>query len=178
MKSNLHLAFAIGFVSVMACAEAAEEPAIQNSSFRIVNQSQYQIRELRLHTTESYLDSPNLLSEPLEISEEYIFYGIGEWYVTVFREKYRDGPLIAISTANPVDLMSGQGIRLLVFDESFRTSEDEWLNPGSPRDGGTRQTPDASGNSTPTQDSGRPVMDASQTFMDAGTSTTSIEDAG
>ena len=178
MKSNLHLAFAISFVSIMACAEATDEPVIQNSSFRIVNQSQYQIRELRLHTNESYLDSRNVLVEPLEIDEEYIFYGVGEWYVTVFREKYRDGPLIAISTANPIDLMSGQGIKLLVFDESFRTAEDEWLNPGAPWNNGTRQTPDASGTSTPTQDSGSAGMDASQTFMDAGTSTTSTEDAG
>ena len=74
------------FVVFLGCADAQQDPTATRGSLRIVNQSQYQISELRLHKTESYLDASNVLPEPMEIDGEYIFYDIGEWYITVFHE--------------------------------------------------------------------------------------------
>lgn len=170
MKRVLNFAVIIALLSLVACADEVSDPVIRQGSLRIINQSQYQVQELRIHKIESYLGAANVLVMPMAVDEEHLFFDVGERYVTVFREKFRDGPLIAITTASPINLISGQGARLQIFDESFRVSDDEWIPSPSDADAG-QGTMDNFEDSSVMNDSGTESMDA-------GTSTTAYQDAG
>ena len=111
------------------CGEASPSPnSLVRGSLLIVNASQYQLQELRMHRSNAYLDTENVLLKPMEIGSDYIFHGLGNWNVTVYREKFSQGPLIAISTGNHVAMESEKGQKLTVFDESFRLAPSEWLS--------------------------------------------------
>lgn len=110
-----------------SCASGEEPPPPQKGSLKIINQSQYVLQEIRIHPSISYLETAKQWPEPLAIESSYVFHALGPWYVTVFREKYRDGPLIAISTADAIELKSKTGLQLQVFDESFRLMPSDWI---------------------------------------------------
>ena len=97
------------------------------ASLVIENRSQYEIQELRLHQQLEYEDAENVLDEPFVVGEKHVFHGLGSWNVTVFREKNRGGPVIAVSTLEPVALKPNEGYGLLVFDESFRVESRPWM---------------------------------------------------
>ncbi|MBK8011836.1 MAG: hypothetical protein IPK13_10835 [Deltaproteobacteria bacterium] len=113
-----------------ACQGAPEvrgEPAF----LAIENQSQYELIELRVHSGIRYLETENLLASPLRPGDVRPLYGSGEFYVTVYRERYRLGPVYAFTTAYPIHLLDDTGYRLAVFDESFRLDEIPWRAPNS-----------------------------------------------
>ena len=108
-------------------------PKIELASLVIENQSQYDLLELRVHGPESYRDASNVLQDKLQeslaVGETFVFHGLGARYVTVFRERNRGGPVVAISTTSPVSLAPNTGYGLLVFDESFRVERRPWIAP-------------------------------------------------
>lgn len=120
------------FVSIFMASGCGEDSPSPNASVRgsllIVNASQYQLQELRMHKSNIYLESTNVLLEPMEIGSDYVFHGLGNWNVTVYREKFSQGPLIAVSTGNHVVMESRIGQKLTVFDESFRLAPSDWLS--------------------------------------------------
>jgi len=112
--------------SASACSGDTKPPP-EDGSLLVINRSQYTLEELRFHEDLSYLKSNNVLTEFMAIGENHVFHGAGWWNLTVFREKFNDGPLIAITTANPIEMLGRQGQELQVFDESFRLSVSEWI---------------------------------------------------
>lgn len=131
-KSIAHFSAALTSVVLAACGSNAPGivPPGKNASVVIENESQYALRELRLHPRPPFLESTSVLKEAMGIRSSIVFYGSGSWYVTVFREKYKDGPVLAFTTSRAVVLERGHGYRLLVFDDSFRmTDEARWLDP-------------------------------------------------
>jgi hypothetical protein len=112
--------------SAWACGGDTPSPP-EEGSLLIINRSQYTLEELRIHEEVSYLKSNNVLTKSMAVGENYVFHGAGWWNVTVFREKFNDGPLIAVTTANPIEMLGRQGQELQVFDESFRLSVSEWV---------------------------------------------------
>jgi hypothetical protein len=93
------------------------------ASLRVENQSQFILQELRIHTGASYADAPNLLDQGMPIGASMLRHGSGSFFVTVFRERFLGGPVLALTTGTPIELFDGQGYQLLVFDESFRLND-------------------------------------------------------
>ncbi|MCK6545014.1 hypothetical protein L6R52_04045 [Myxococcota bacterium] len=122
---------ALALVGLAACAGDSPGPPPTGPipSVLIVNRSQYSIEELRIHRSADYLPSENLMPDGLEIDEEVLFYGLGEHWVTVIREKYQDGPMIAFTMARPMALYRGKGYKLSVFDEAFRLEATAYVDP-------------------------------------------------
>ncbi len=92
------------------------------ASVVVINRSQFELQELRIHQGSNYLEHPNLLDAPLQINEELVFYEVDSWYLTVIRERYKNGPVLAYSLADPIELITQKGYTLEIFDESFRLS--------------------------------------------------------
>ncbi len=122
----------LALLGLTACAEGGPPTVTLAASVVIVNESQYTLEELRVHRTPDYRSADNVLTSGLGIDEDILFYGDGEWYLTVLRERYHLGPILAFTTAQPIDLERERGYRLTVFDESFRLEDDTWLDPGAP----------------------------------------------
>jgi hypothetical protein len=97
------------------------------ASLTIQNDSQYVLAEVRAHEAPSYGDVANVLESPLEIGESILLHVSGQWRVTVFRERFSGGPLVALTTASVLELSDSTGYELIVFDESFRLSAAEWI---------------------------------------------------
>jgi hypothetical protein len=97
------------------------------ASLIIENDSQYVIEDVRVHLTEDYLSTPSLLLAPLSLRATILRHGSGSMYVSVMREKYSGGPMIALTTIDPIELLDGTGYRLIVFDESFRLKGDVYI---------------------------------------------------
>lgn len=117
-------------VFFLGCAgETPAPPPPENASVLIVNKSQYELQELRMHEAPDYKDAPNLLMRVMRVDDDLLFYGGGAWYVTVIREKYRQGPMLAFTTGQPIRLDRGRGYTLTVFDESFRLTDTPWIDP-------------------------------------------------
>jgi len=137
------LAFAAAVLAILeGCPESGPSGdggvGLGRGSVMIENQTQYLLTEIRIHEAASHLNAPNRLALPMEIGGELLFHGIGEYYVTVFREKHTLGPLIAFTTATPIDIAPGSGYRLLVFDQAFRLLDDE-LDPPRRRPASTKE---------------------------------------
>jgi hypothetical protein len=115
-------ALAVATVALAAAAFTSSTSAAEEDGAAIVveNQSQYELRELRVHATASYLDAPNLLAAPLSIGASMELAGDGAFHLTFIREKYASGPELAFTTARPIDTAGARAVRVLVFDESFR----------------------------------------------------------
>jgi hypothetical protein len=105
-------------LSAPACGEGSS-PAPPDKLL-VENASQYVVLELRLHDAESYLGAPSVLRAPLPIGGTVTTTLAGDVFVTVFREHYRLGPTIALTTAARLSPERAHGRRLLVLDELFR----------------------------------------------------------
>src|SRR5687767_55386 len=115
-----------------ACAEGRPPPPPGPvPSVLLENKSQYELRELRIHTDASYLEETNMLTElgAIAIDEQLVYYGEGSVYFTVFRERFAGGELWALTSAEPFSLTRGEGYRLSIFDLSFRLSEEPYVEP-------------------------------------------------
>ena len=121
-------------------------PVDRDASVLVRNRSQYVLLELRIHPDTNYLRMRNLLSGELAIEGTLLFHrDPGDWYVTVYREKYHGGPTLAFTMAEPMALRAGSGYQLDVFDESFRVAPDPYRREGyePPHDGGHYYTGEA-----------------------------------
>ena len=114
-------------LAFVACSDdMSTRPSDLPASVVVHNRSQYILHELRFHRSLPYLTARNVLEADLGIEGIYLFHGRGDWYVTVYREKYKDGPILAFTMAEPMRLSAGMGYRLDVFDESFRMEPDQY----------------------------------------------------
>lgn len=121
-------------LALAACGgvDPGPPPRREPARMLVVNRSQYVLEELKIHPALSYAGAPNLLVAPLAIDGTFIHDGSGSWYVTVVREKYQGGPLLAFTTGYPVDLLDDSGYRLEVLDTSFRLKNDPSVAPCDP----------------------------------------------
>lgn len=120
----LLFAFAVG------CASEGAAPRPRGpSSIMVDNQSQYILEELRTHSTTQYIDAANVLETPMAINGTHLVHAERSVYVTVIRERNRGGPMLAFTTSRPLELTAQLGYRLLVFDDSFRLQDDEYVAP-------------------------------------------------
>lgn len=122
-----------------AAAACGGEPPIPPpegpASLWIKNDSQFLLQELRIHDTPDYLRAANMLDVPMPIGLELLRHGSGTIYVTVVRERFAGGPPVGLTTEEPLELFDGTGYRLIVFDESFRLNDAEYV-PRPTLDGG------------------------------------------
>jgi hypothetical protein len=117
------LAFALG-----ACGSEAV-PAKLIASVVFDNQSRFDLDELRIHRMADYSSAPNLLKTAMLDMSQVVFYGDGAYYVTVLREKYHLGPILAFTTATPMTMERDKGYRLVILQDSFRLEMAERENP-------------------------------------------------
>ena len=116
------------FTLLISCSSGGPPPG-PAGSVTIVNQSQYDLEELRVHDAPEYLGTQNLLANGLPIDAQILFYGEGDRWITVLRERYRNGPILAFTTSEPIAIEPAQGYRLTIFDESFRFEDATWIDP-------------------------------------------------
>jgi hypothetical protein len=107
-------------LSIAACGDGQGPEPPPPDRLLVENASQYVVLELRLHTSESYLGAPSVLRDPLPIGGVVTTTLAEDVFVTVFREHYRLGPTIALTTAARLSPERAHGRRLLVLDELFR----------------------------------------------------------
>ncbi|MCC7384913.1 MAG: hypothetical protein IT384_23900 [Deltaproteobacteria bacterium] len=130
----------IGLLLAAACGDSSSPiPGERPASLRLINKSQFFLAELRLHDDLEYGTAANRMPEGMTIDQELLLHLQGAWYVTVFRERYRDGPTIALTTGEPIALAPERGYSLTIFDESFRLSDDRYVPP-PPAPGTTTST--------------------------------------
>jgi hypothetical protein len=114
---------------MVSCADGGIEPTGRIASMLITNKSQYALVDLRMHVAESYATSANVLSEPMDLNDELLFYGTGSVNFTFMREKYAMGPILAFTTAEPVAMTRNQAFDMILFDESFRVETGTYVRP-------------------------------------------------
>jgi hypothetical protein len=119
LRARARLVFAGVALLVGACGAAGVEPPPPDRLL-VENASQYVVLELRLHASEGYVDAPSLLRAPLELGGTITTTLAEDVFITVFREHYRLGPTIALTTAERLSPARAHGRRLLVLDELFR----------------------------------------------------------
>jgi hypothetical protein len=127
MRSSIAQLAAVleGAILFAGCASANTPPMPgPPASMTIVNQSQFDLEELRISTSESYVGVKNVYPGVMKQNAELVFYGSGSWYVTTLRVKYDGGPLLAFTTSESLDLQNDRGYELQIFDQSFRFKED------------------------------------------------------
>lgn len=112
-----------------ACGADGGGPPGPVPSMRITNKSQFLLNELRVHGSDGYLQTMNVLPEPMEIDSEVLFYGEGQRWITVLRQKAERAEVLAFTTGEPLFLYRNQGYRLTVFDDSFRFDDDTYVRP-------------------------------------------------
>ena len=106
--------------SVQGCGEeSAGEQPIVDTELTIHNASQFDLLEVRIHDGESYADAPNLLDGELASGDEVLVPFRTYQHVTVLRRKTDVGPIIALTTAEGLEV-TGPGFVLRVFDDGFR----------------------------------------------------------
>jgi hypothetical protein len=108
-----------------ACSgtENTHPPGAGPASLLIMNESQFDLLEVRKTLSAEYQGASNLADGPLPVNSSFVSHGSGAWWVTVFRIRYQGGPVVALTTTEPLELTDGTGYELIVFDESFRL---EW----------------------------------------------------
>lgn len=126
----------IGLSSAVACGASDPPPPTGPAYVVVENNSQFVLEELRFHTGDTYLESPNALTAPLAVSSTTSYYLEGTLYVTVFRERARGLSLLALTTAQPISLPGDQGVRVKVFDDAFRTVSEPFVPMSGGTDGG------------------------------------------
>jgi hypothetical protein len=90
------------------------------ASLLIMNESQFDLLEVRKTESANYQDAANLAGGTLAVNASFVSHGSGEWWVTVLRIHYEGGPIVALTTQEPLELEDGDGYELIVFDQSFR----------------------------------------------------------
>ena len=127
---------AFGLCGAAAC-ESSDIPPPTGPAYVVVeNASQFVLEELRFHTGDTYLESPNALTAPLAVSSTTSYYLEGTLYVTVFRERARGLSPLALTTAQPINLPGDKGVRVQVFDDAFRTVDEPFVRRPDANDGG------------------------------------------
>jgi hypothetical protein len=158
----------LGLVGLAACGADGPGPQLRGpASLFVENQSQYTLVELRTHTSTVYADAPNRLDAPLPIDGEVLWWETGTLHVTAMRERNRGGRLIALTTSRPITLTGERGYRLLVFDDSFRLTDDRFVPPGDGGVGDARRDAGSRADAGPADDAG-PSADAGDAALDAG----------
>ena len=117
----------VALLVLAACDSDGQAPPRGPASVTIVNQSQYELRELRVHEAASYNDAKNMLDSMMGVGESVVLHRSGEFFVTVFREKNRGGEVLAFTTGRPLNCADGTGYKLNVFDEAFRLENATWV---------------------------------------------------
>ena len=126
----------IGLSGAVACGSSDIPPPTGPAYVVVENASQFVLEELRFHTGDTYLESPNALTAPLSVSATTSYYLEGTLYVTVFRERARGLSLLALTTAQPISLPGDQGVRVKVFDDAFRSVSEPFVPMSGGTDGG------------------------------------------
>lgn len=126
------LASLVAVAILAACGDDGGPPIPSDprpASVIVENQSQYELQELRIHSepVSGYMKTQNRLESPMAIEGAFLFHERGDWYVTVFRERNRGGPMLALTTGEPISLTNASGYKLLVFDDSFRLAPSEYV---------------------------------------------------
>lgn len=134
--SARRLMTALGLCGAVACGSSDPPPPTGPAYVVVENASQFVLEELRFHTGDTYLESPNALTAPLAVSSTTSYYLEGTTYVTVFRERARGLSLLALTTAQPISLPGDQGVRVKVFDDAFRTVSEPFVPMRGGTDGG------------------------------------------
>jgi hypothetical protein len=108
--------------SMLLAACGAEGTHVQGgpASLLIMNESQFDLLEVRKTTGANYQGAANLAGGTLPVNASFVSHGSGDWWVTVLRIRYEGGPIVALTTKEPLELEDGNGYELIVFDESFR----------------------------------------------------------
>lgn len=127
--ASLRLLLASLLLLAAACGSADPPPPSTPAMLVVENASQYVLEEVRLHFEPSYLAAPNLVEVPLAEGESLVEYRSGTIYLTVFRERFRGGDLLALTTESPIALQSQTGYRVRVFDQSFRVLPEAYIPP-------------------------------------------------
>ncbi|MBI2061354.1 MAG: hypothetical protein HYT87_16570 [Nitrospirae bacterium] len=124
MFSRSCLPLAIVALVIVSCVEFEPEEKgrpLEPPKLIIRNSSQFPLRELRLHPDLDYRKSRNVLNGDMGVDDQLTLNWDKTRYVTVMREKVRNGKVLAFTTATPVGaLKPGYLSELAVFDESFR----------------------------------------------------------
>lgn len=121
---------ATGLALLAACGASDPLPPPSGPAMVVIeNESQYLLEELRFHGSSDYRSQPNALEGPLAVGATGVFYRSGTTFVTVFREKFRGGDLLALTTESPVALEGDRGYRVKVFDLSFRVLPETYVPP-------------------------------------------------
>ncbi len=111
----------IPLVTAAACGGTTDPPdPPQRGRLAVVNRSQYELDELRVHADSDYDRAANRLERALPIEGRHVVEIGGDVHVTIFRVKYEGGPMIALTTAEAIDVGPGETRELTVFDEVFR----------------------------------------------------------
>ena len=120
MKRAWLLACVLG-AAIFSRTSRSAEPGVVH----VVNRSQYTVLELRIHEEQSYMNVASVLARPLEIDEAIDLSLSGSNYVTFFRERYENGPIIAMTMEHPVQINADASYELIVFDGAFRLIGEE-----------------------------------------------------
>lgn len=122
----------VGSVVVLAfaaCGASPDPPVTQTPLVVVENASQYVLEELRFHPLVEYGDATNALAEPMPVGASNQRYMAGSTFVTVFREKFQGGELLALTTQQPITLEYAKGYRIKVFDTAFRVLDEPYVPP-------------------------------------------------
>ena len=117
----------LGCGGTVAEDEPGNEPSPSPSLpalLRLVNESQFEIQKVHLHEELGRLNTlPSVITESLDPGGTYESreYAGKILFVTVVRVKYAGGPLIAATTAQPIEIDSD--IQVTYFDTEFRASD-------------------------------------------------------
>jgi hypothetical protein len=119
-----HLLVAIGALSCWTCGEAPSPNDLGPLAVKIVNDTQFDLLELRLHSAlQDYADYPNIFRAPLPVDGSTLLTDVdpGTYYVTVFRrENFNAGArVIAVTSSELIAMTSGIN-EIWVYNESFR----------------------------------------------------------
>ena len=117
----------IAAVAVAGCGMGGDVPS-GLVAITVRNRSQFELLELRFHSTPAWSETANLLEVPLGVEQSLPLVFQNGDYVTAMRRKIEVGEVIAISSAAPLPPMA-DGSLLIVFDMSFRIETPEPYEP-------------------------------------------------
>jgi hypothetical protein len=116
------LALATLIASASACgSEGGPGRPLPVASMTIVNESNFNLQELRLHQTPDFMAGTSAFpGGAMKINAELVLYGEGDWYVTAIHPVVAGTKPLAFTTQTPIAMTRGSAYELIVFDQSFR----------------------------------------------------------
>lgn len=123
------IAGAYAVVALAGCGASPDPPVPRPALVVVENASQYVLEELRFHPAVQYDGALNQLLAPLPVGAISARHMQGSSFVTVFREKFRGGELVALTTQQPLTFAEGTGYRIKVFDTAFRVLDEPYVPP-------------------------------------------------